>query len=262
MSLKSDPVRERVVLDLSEQALRERIVDSYDRGDVFLIAGEAIHPADIRRMRITRTTGDSKSVLPAVVQARKASRVQALGISNAWYIADSGEDVTDHFITRPPGSTSMEREPADVDTVSGICRRFGASARALQGRKHGRSDFAIENEYDVQDLLLALLRATFDDVRPEEWTPSYLGGAARMDFLVKKERIVVEVKMTRNGLADKEVGEQLGIDAHRYGQHAGCDALVCFVYDPGHRVRNPGGLASDIDDLSRDGLVVRGVIVS
>jgi REase_DpnII-MboI len=31
----------------------------------------------------------------------------------------------------------------------------------------------IKDEYDVQDLLHAILRAFFDDVRPEEFVPSY-----------------------------------------------------------------------------------------
>jgi hypothetical protein len=51
----------------------------------------------------------------------------------------------------------------------------------------------------------AWLRIFFDDVRDEEWTPSYAGGAARMDFL----QTVLDVKKTRNGLGSKEIGEQL-----------------------------------------------------
>ena len=55
----------------------------------------------------------------------------------------------------------------------------------------------IKDEYDVQDLLNALLRLNFDDVRPEEYTPSYAGSSTRVDFLLKKEKIVIEVKKTR-----------------------------------------------------------------
>ena len=33
-----------------------------------------------------------------------------------------------------------------------------------------------------------------------------------MDFLLKNEEISIEVKMTRDGLKDKELGEQLIID--------------------------------------------------
>ena len=54
----------------------------------------------------------------------------------------------------------------------------------------------------------------FDDIRPEEWTPSYAGSSARMDFLLKKEQIVLEIKKTRKGLVAKEAGEQLIVELY------------------------------------------------
>ena len=65
----------------------------------------------------------------------------------------------------------------------------------------------VDDEYDVQYLTHALLLLDFEDVRPEEWTPSYAGGSSRMDFLMKAEKIVLEVKKTRKGLKAKEIGE-------------------------------------------------------
>ena len=59
-----------------------------------------------------------------------------------------------------------------------------------------------------------------------------------MDFLLKKEKIVVEVKMTRRGLADKEVGDQLIVDIERYKKHPDCNTLICFIYDPDGRIMN------------------------
>ena len=105
------------------------------------------------------------------------------------------------------------------------------------------------DEYDVQDLLRALLALYFDDVRPEEWTPSYAGGASRMDFLLKRESVVIEVKKTRPGLTDKEVGDQLIIDSQRYKINQDCRHLICFVYDPEFRMVNPEALANDLSGL-------------
>ncbi len=84
--------------------------------------------------------------------------------------------------------------------------------RCRYENRENRETLKIEDEYDVQDLLHALLLLYFDDVRAEEWTPSYAGKSARMDFLLKNERVVIEVKKTRLGLADKELGDQLIID--------------------------------------------------
>ena len=83
-------------------------------------------------------------------------------------------------------------------------------------------------------LLHALLLLYFDDVRAEEWTPSYAGKSSRMDFLLKNERVVIEVKKTRQGLADKELGDQLIIDVDRYKVHPDCKRLICFVIADEH----------------------------
>ncbi len=105
----------------------------------------------------------------------------------------------------------------------------------------------IEDEYDVQNLLHELLEIHFDDIRPEEWTPSYAGGASRMDFLLKKEGIVIEEKKTRKGLGAKELGEQLIVDIAKYRRHPDCRCLICFAYDPEIRIANPKGIENDLN---------------
>lgn len=132
-----------------------------------------------------------------------------------------------------------------------LFERFHIVARQLRRRHDGRPTMEINDEYDVQDLLHGLLRIDFDDVRPEEWTPSYAGASNRMDFLLKEDEIAIEVKMTRNGLKDKELGEQLIIDIAKYQSHPNCKCLYCFVYDPDGNVRNPRGLEKDLTELGK-----------
>ncbi len=117
----------------------------------------------------------------------------------------------------------------------------------------------MEDEYDVQDLLHALLTLEHDDVRSEEWTPSYAGGSSRTDFLLKLEQIVIEAKKTRSGFGARELGEQLMVDIQKYEQHPDCRTLVCFVYDPEGRIANPRGIENDLGG-DRDGLTVRVII--
>lgn len=143
-----------------------------------------------------------------------------------------------------------------VKAVLAICDRFHEVARQLTHRRESRATLEIKDEYDVQDLLHALLHIHFDDIRPEEWTPSYGGGSSRMDFLLKDYAIVVEAKMTRKGLGAKEVSEQLIIDAAKYRQHPDCKTIICLVYDPLGLVKNPRGVERDLAKLSGNGLDV------
>lgn len=136
-----------------------------------------------------------------------------------------------------------------------ICSRFHSIVLALRKRHDQRQPFLISDEYDVQDLVRALLSMFFTDVRAEEWTPSYAGSSKRMDFLLKPEKVVLELKMTRSGLGAKEAGEQLIIDIAHYKAHPDCQTLICFVYDPDHLIVNPDGLEKDLTK-THDGMAV------
>jgi len=134
--------------------------------------------------------------------------------------------------------------------VEVICGRFHLVARQLNSRHDDRGTLEIKDEYDVQDLLHALLKIHFEDIRPEEWAPSYAGSSSRVDFLLKEERIVIEAKKTRKTLKAKEVGEQLILDIEKYKKHPDCKILVCFVYDPEGWIANPRGLEADLSSDS------------
>ena len=136
----------------------------------------------------------------------------------------------------------------DLDKVSILCRRFPLFADTMRMRQQKRTPFGITDEYDVQDLLHAILRLHFDDVRPEEHTPSYGGNHSRVDFLLPRERMVIEAKMTRKSLPQKEVVNQLLIDVGRYTKVDGVDTLVCLIYDPERYCSNPKAIETDIEN--------------
>lgn len=127
-----------------------------------------------------------------------------------------------------------------------LLKRFHSVSKQLRRRYNSRSTLDIEDEYDAQDLLHSLLRIFFKDIRAEEWTPSYAGSSSRMDFLLKEEKIVIEVKMTRKSLSDKDLVDQLIVDIDRYKSHPDCETLVCFIYDPDGRIVNRQSIISDV----------------
>jgi hypothetical protein len=143
--------------------------------------------------------------------------------------------------------------PTTTDSIlQNTFDKFHTITLNLRHRHDNRSTIDVKDEYDVQDLLHALLKLNFGDIRKEEWTPSYAGGSARMDFLLKKEQIVIEVKMTRLGLDDKILGKQLIEDKARYKSHPDCKKLICFTYDPQGKILNPAGLENDLNQDTKD----------
>lgn len=133
-----------------------------------------------------------------------------------------------------------------VAIIDHICICFHSITRQLQERHDKRETLKVDDEYDVQDLLHALLKIFFDDVRDEDPSPNHAGATSRVDLVLKKEQIIIEVKKTRANLKDKKLGEQLIIDIERYKVHPNCKMLYCFVYDPDNHIKNPTRIENDL----------------
>ena len=143
--------------------------------------------------------------------------------------------------------TATEKNTSTVADLEKIIDRFDLVVKQLRDRHEGRETLNVKDEYDVQDLFHALLNLYFDDIRAEEWTPSYAGSSSRMDFLIPDLKLAIEIKMTRKGLANKEAGAQLAIDKDHYRIHPDVRHLICFVYDPEGIIKNPRGFEKDLD---------------
>jgi hypothetical protein len=152
------------------------------------------------------------------------------------------------------------RGAKDRDVVLTLAERFHAVVRQIRKRYDSRSTLDVADEYDVQDLFHALLTIYFDDIRKEEWAPSYAGGGSRMDFLLPEIEAVVEIKMMRPTLTTRQLGEQLIVDIAKYKAHPVCRTLFCVVYDPETRISNPRGVENDLSKED-NGLATRVMIV-
>lgn len=133
-----------------------------------------------------------------------------------------------------------------VKVILDLGDRFRYVERTLRKRHGNRSTLAVNDEYDAQDLLRALLRIFFYDVRPEDYVATYAGGSSRIDFVIPDFAIAVELKYGRTSLSDKELGEQLLIDRARYETRNDVRHLVCLVFDHDGILDNPRGLERDV----------------
>lgn len=174
---------------------------------------------------------------------------------------DNFEKLVHRLLRQLEIKTDSDSEPVDghvfnQQAIKTILDKFHQVATQLKNRYNNKPTIIIDDEYDVQDLMNALLRINYEDVRKEETTPSYAGGATRVDFLLKREKILIEVKKTRPTLKDKEVGNQLIIDIAHYSSHPDCKHLICFIYDPDSLIANPRGLEDDLNRQSSDNMIV------
>jgi REase_DpnII-MboI len=135
---------------------------------------------------------------------------------------------------------------ATVDPLLlGVCDRFHRAVLHLSGRRKGKQTISFSDEYDVQDVFGTVLKCCYDDVRDEEWTPSYAGEAARIDFVNRDRETAAELKRART---KQVIADELILDIAHYSKNRETKKLVCFVYDPDGLLRRD---ASQIEiDLS------------
>ena len=159
------------------------------------------------------------------------------------------------FSDQKPAPQSSQAASDPVERVKTLCYRFHSVARQLRLRGEYRATLSVEDEFDAQDLLHALLRIQFDNIETDEWTPSYSSGTPRTTLLLNDGRLAVIVKKTRPGLNAKDLTDQLRIDAERYRSYGCCRTLLCFMYDPEGRIGNPRGLEASLTSVT-DSFVV------
>lgn len=147
-----------------------------------------------------------------------------------------------------------------LDELAAVFRRL---PQFLESLRHADAATVpapdVKHEADLQVLVEALLRLLYDDVRAEDPAPQRAGASSRVDFFLREPEVVIETKMTRAGLADRKVGEELAIDFERYRSHPGCRGVLALIYDPSRRIKNPRGLEHDL--TKSDGPLATRVLV-
>ena len=178
-------------------------------------------------------------------------------------ILPSGAPPEEPYLSAASTDTQPIRKPKDLDELLLVLvKNLRRAMHPLTHRRRGAVPLTFSSEYDVQDLLHALLRPWVTDIRPEEFTPSYAGSGTRMDFLLPTHKTVIELKFVRDAAHAKRVGDELIVDVDHYRKHPDCNNLWCAIYDPDHLIRNPEGL-KDLEGSrsSKDGTVSVKVLV-
>lgn len=139
-------------------------------------------------------------------------------------------------------------------------RRLRQVARPLVRRRRQRPGLELVDETDIQDLVEAVLWAWYDDVRPEERTPSIGGSSSVIDFLLRDSSIAVEVKVASTRHSERKVKEELLIDANDYAGHPSVRTLVAVVADLESAIRNPKGFETDLSG-TKDRLLLQTIVV-
>jgi hypothetical protein len=112
-----------------------------------------------------------------------------------------------------------------------VCNRFQLAAGFLSSRRKNHPDFDIHDEYDVQDLLAAVLAGSIPFAIQEEPLSKLAGGpSGRADVAIEELGIIIEVKYARKGSQIDLVGE-IAQDFELYAKWPHLQHLIVFIYN-------------------------------
>ena len=154
---------DEVKTDLDEDTLERQFLGPYRTGEPIAINGRVVTPERLERIRISTSEMPSSAIVSTLRGEDRASAVAIIGgPSLIWRAAERASDVTDQFITGPPG--------AQVPNVSGA--RSAETARdtlaAPEGPGDKRSVFVVTGrDSEATAGLIQVLRAM--NLRIVEW---------------------------------------------------------------------------------------------
>ena len=100
----------------------------------------------------------------------------------------------------------------------------------------------IENEYDVQHIMYAVIKALYPSARREvNQDTGY--GTVRYDIVIEEIDTVIEIKCTRKDHTDSKLCRELGEDGYFYK----CSRLVIYVYDKHQKIADVGSFVKALE---------------
>ena len=160
----------------------------------------------------------------------RASGIVDLSSNRSLLPFSEGKDLTYELLFESLGKRSKSD---DYDLVLHLCKRLKKSAQLICNRsRKGKVSYNISDEYDVQDLLQALLRGYLKYSVVEDPIGKMAGTkSARADISVEELGIIIEIKYVRSPNDQKGLLEQYSEDLVLYSQWGPLKELVFMIYN-------------------------------
>jgi hypothetical protein len=181
-----------------------------------------------------------------------------------WYRTGAGISELNKFPESLLSRVFMSR----IEIVDEILQGFHAGAQHLRSRPRSEKKtaiglYVIKDEYDVQDLLYAMLKPILPDLTYEDPVSKKGGRAGRVDLKSKQLRLIIEIKYCYEGKTNSaKISEDLMKGVELYGPD--CDNLRFFIYDPSASLHDAENLARDLSGERRLGkhqLILKTIVV-
>lgn len=235
-----------IVNDLTKEDLRLRIVSPWLRSRPFNVAGTIVPGSDkVREIRIVRTDEPQQVYAERHNREMRASGIADLATNRRILPFREGEDLTYELLfSGMAGAAAVAQAPeADVGLVMRLCERLPNAARILANRRRAdKEPFTVEDEYDAQDLLHALLRGYVKYSVDEDPLGKVAGTkSGRADISIEDLGVLIEIKYAHGPDDQKRIFEEFSEDLVLYPKWSPLETLIYLIYNSAD-LRDPEAL--------------------
>lgn len=220
-----------IVNDLSFMDLKRTIVDPWLSENAFPVGGVIVRSsANVSEIKITHTQKQQSFYAEQHNARMKANGVADMATNRKMLPLSQGTDATYELLFA--GTMTAPQSP-DTAMVEQLCKRLPHAAKvlALRSRK-GKVPFEISDEYDVQDLLHATLRAYLKYSVTEDPLPKVAGAkSSRIDVSIEELGILIEVKYIRGPEDQRRIFEEYSQDLVLYASWPHLKTLIYLIYN-------------------------------
>ena len=220
-----------IVNDFDFENLYKTIVLPWREGRPFTVSGTIVRSSDIvETIKITHTDQSQKAFA-----ANHNARMDASGIAD--FATDrnklplnQGEDLT--FLLLFDGYENSVEAP-ESNLVEQVCQRISRTAIILSRRsRKDKEPFKIVDEYDVQDLLHATLRAYLKHSVQEDPIGKVAGAkSSRADISIEDLGALIEIKYVHGPDDQKRIFDEYSQDLVLYAKWPYLKTLYFLIYN-------------------------------
>jgi REase_DpnII-MboI len=220
-----------VVNDLPLTELQRQIVEPWLQSRPFTISGKIVRSSDqVEEIKIAYTPESQQFYADRHNAEMRAKGIGDMATNRELLPLSKGKDYTYEMLF------STKTEPAidaDVALIEQLCKRIGKSARILSNRQRkDKSSYSIEDEYDVQDLLHAILRAFLKYSVQEDPLQKVAGTrSSRADISIEELGIIIELKFVRSPDDQKKIFDEFSKDLVLYSAWQPLKTLFFVIYN-------------------------------
>ena len=136
-----------------------------------------------------------------------------------------------------------------LTTIKKAVDSLSPSIRLFNRREKGLTEWTVNREDDVRDLLYVMLRASIADIRTEEPVPSRAGTHKFIDVYSKIARLFIELKWIGKRGSWKQILKQVNDDIQSYVSHPCCDTIIFVIVDEARDIPDPALIERDYTGL-------------